>query len=391
MDTLTNLSSSASIYAVCAKHGELLPYKHLGSVKKLMHCIANHNTVYKFPTVQKAFDDHRILITVPHERERRQRRRRLALIEQRDRLHAQLQMLQQQQHIPLRQAETHQQQSVSSTPVSSLSTVVTESRSLSTAPSFTDPRVLRLEGVITDLSAEMAQRSYRSAVELRQEQQYKDGFALRLLAYQVDLRQLRSSLQHEWLDMTVTLLNRRQDTVLFLSSTGAGDCFNVRPDRAVVKVVYIASVRHWVCALWRPDTNVVCVLDSARETTATSVRQDTQFTHFVTYCERLSGGTALRVEFAPVAAQQDRVSCGVFVVAFCCALAASGGAVENDERLLQVDVEATRRWLSALAQLLRECDSEASDDDIRSIAIKQTAKRSSKRRSSAATEVTEVE
>ena len=161
----------------------------------------------------------------------------------------------------------------------------------------------------------------------------------------------------------------------------------------VVRVMQIPSISHWVCGLWRAGTDVIHVLDSARAKTSDSVRESPLLTRFVGYCTRFSDGPdrALRVEFSTVAAQRDDVSCGLFVVAFCRAIAASGGAMD-DEGLLRVDVEATRQWLLALAKWMKSSqDCVPSDDVINSIAHKNTASRRSKRQSIRARDEVEVE
>ena len=95
--------------------------------------------------------------------------------------------------------------------------------------------------------------------------------------------------------------------------------------------------------------------------------------------------------FSAVAAQSDDVSCGLFVVAFCRAVAASGGAMD-DERLLRVDVEATRQWMSALVKWLKNNqDCVPSDDVINNIANKNMAVRKSQRQRSRAQDEVEVE
>ena len=76
---------------------------------------------------------------------------------------------------------------------------------------------------------------------------------MQVLAHKVKPAQLRSSLGQEWIEMVLTLLNRRQDTVRFIGPTGAGEYFDASPDReVVVRVMQIPSISHWVCGLWRP-------------------------------------------------------------------------------------------------------------------------------------------
>jgi len=153
----------------------------------------------------------------------------------------------------------------------------------------------------------------------------------------------------------------------------------------------IPSISHWVCGLWRSGTDLIYILDSAREKTSDSVRESPLLTRFVGYCVRFSDGKALRVEFLTVAAQKDDVSCGLFVVAFCRALAASGGTID-DERLLRVEVEVTRQWLLALVKWCKSNqDCVPSDDIINNMANKNTAVRKSKRQKVRARDETEVD
>ena len=161
----------------------------------------------------------------------------------------------------------------------------------------------------------------------------------------------------------------------------------------VVRVMQIPSISRWVCGLWRAGTDIIHVLDSAREKTSESVGASPLLTRFVGYCTSFSDdpGRALRLEFSTVAAQRDDVSCGLFVVAFCRAIAASGGAMD-DEGPSRVDVEATRQWLLALAKWMKSSqDCVPSDDVINNIAHKNTASKRSKRKSIRAREEVEVE
>ena len=420
MDALTDTSSPASIYQVCATYRCLYSLRHLTCVAKLISCITSHNHTYKFATLDAAYNDHRLLTVNPGERQRRRKQRRVALVEERDSLRAQLQQQQQQQqqqqpqHEPplppppssprsLPPSPTPQRQeaellqgdgTVSSTSVSSPSSEPSLPSAASSSSTTDRDRVQHLEGVVAQLSHQLTQSSHRDALQVQRQQDYADDVMMQLLAHKVKPAQLRSSLGQEWIELVLTMLNRRQNEVRFIGPTGAGEYFEARPDRAVVvRVMQIPSISHWVVGLWRVGTYVIRVLDSARAKTSDSVRKSPLLTRFVGYCTRFSGGPdrALRVEFSTVAAQRDDVSCGLFVVAFCRAIAASGGAMD-DERLLRVDVEATRQWLVALAKWMKSSqDCVPSDDVINSIAHKNTASRRSKRQIFRARDEVEVE
>ena len=121
-------------------------------------------------------------------------------------------------------------------------------------------------------------------------------------------------------------------------------------------------VAHWICALWRAGSDIVHTLDS-RDSESSAVRDSTQVKAFVNHCERVGGNNPLRVESLAVAQQDDIVSCGVYVIAFCRALAVSGGVID-DERLLFVDVEAVRSWLEGLVRAVKEHNYVPSDAQI---------------------------
>ena len=62
MDALTDTSSPASIYHVCATYRCLYSLHHLRPVAKLISCITSHNHTHKFATLDAAFNDHRLLV-----------------------------------------------------------------------------------------------------------------------------------------------------------------------------------------------------------------------------------------------------------------------------------------------------------------------------------------
>jgi hypothetical protein len=164
--------------------------------------------------------------------------------------------------------------------------------------------------------------------------------------------------------------------VLFISPTGAGEDFDVRSDRQVlVKVMQLHPVAHWICALWRSASEVVYTLDS-RDSDTQAVQDSTQVRAFVNHCERV-GCNTLRVESLAVAQQDDIVSCGVYAIAFCRALAVSGG-VTDDERLLYVDVDAVRDWLEGLVRVVKEHNYEPSDARISEMTATRKSKRAKK-------------
>ena len=199
--------------------------------------------------------------------------------------------------------------------------------------------------------------------QLRQHKDELSNKSMALFAHQVKHREVRRELGHEWMEMVVLLLNRRQDKVLFISPTGAGEDFDVRSDRLVlVKVMPLHPMAHWFCALWRSGSDVVHTLDS-RDSESSVVRDSTRVKAFVNHCERAGGNNPLRLESLAVAQQDDIVSCGVYVIALCHALAASGGVID-DERLLYVDVDAVRDWLEGLVRAVKEHKNVPSDAHI---------------------------
>ena len=327
MDGLTDTSSPGDIYRVCTSYRALYSQRHLKSVKKLLSCISTHNNAHKFNSIDAAFDDHRFMLVTPGERQRRRQLKRVssqAFIDvqsERDRLRAQLELQ-------------------------------------------------------TQLETEQLLASLPEVDRLRQQlQQHKDELtnkSMALFAHQVKHGEVRRELGHEWMEMVVLLLNRRQDKVLFISPTGAGEDFDVRSDRhMLVKVMQLHPMAHWICALWRSGS-AVCILDS-RHSDMSAVQDSAQVKAFVKHCERV-GGNTLRVDSLAVAQQDDIVSCGVYVIAFCRALAVSGGKTD-DERLLLVDVEAERKWLEGLVRVVKEHNYVPSDAQI----IEMTRTRKSKR------------
>ena len=334
MDSLTDTSSPTDIYRVCTSYRTLYSLRHLKPIKKLLSCISTHNNAHKFNSIDAAFDDHRFMLVTPGEQQRRRQLKRVSsqafndVRTERDRLRAQLEL-----RTPL---ETVQQQQL----LASL------------------PEVDKLR---------------------QQLQQHKDELSnksMALFAHQVKHGEVRRELGHEWMEMVVLLLNRRQDKVLFISPTGAGEDFDVQSDRQVlVKVIQLHPMTHWICALWRAGSDVVYTLDS-RDSDSSAVRDTTQVKAFVKHCERI-GGNTLRLELLAVAQQDDIVSCGVYVIAFCRALVMSGGVV-SDERLLLVDVEAERKWLEGLVKVVKEHNYVPSDAQISMMTRTRKIKRARK-------------
>jgi len=328
MDHLTDTSSPNDIYHLCTSYRALYALRHLKSVKRLLSCISTHNNAHKFNSIDAAFDDHRFMLVTPGEQQRRRQLKRVssqAFIDvqsERDRLRAQMEL------------QTLQE---------------TEQLLISL------PEVDRLR---------------------QQLQQHKDELSnksMALFAHQVKHGEVRRELGHEWMEMVVLLLNRRQDKVLFISPTGAGEDFDVRSDRQVlVKVMQLHPMAHWMCALWRAGSDVVYTLDS-RDSNSAAVQDSIQVKAFSKHCERI-GGNTLRVESLAVAQQDDIVSCGVYVTAFCRALAMSGGVI-NDERLLFVDVEAERKWLEGLVRVVKEHNYVPSDAQISMMSATRKSKR----------------
>ena len=337
MDSLTDTSSPTDIYRVCTSYRTLYALRHLKSVKKLLSCISTHNNAHQFNSIDAAFDDHRFMLVTPGERQRRRQLKRVspqAFIDvqlERDRLRAQLEV-----RTVLETVQQQQQQQL----LASL------------------PEVDRLR---------------------QQLQQHKDELSnksMALFAHQVKHGEVRRELGHEWMEMALLLLNRRQDEVLFISPTGAGEDFDVQSDRQVlVKVMQLHPMAHWICALWRSGSEVVYTLDS-RDSDTVVVQDSTQVKAFVKYCERV-GGNTLRVKSLAVAQQDDIVSCGLYVIAFCRALAVSGGKAD-DERLLLVDEEAERKWLEGLVRVVKEHNYVPSDAQISTTTVSRKSKRARK-------------
>ena len=331
MDSITDNSSPGEVYRVCTSYRALYSQRHLKSVKKLLSCISTHNNAHKFSSIDAAFDDHRFMLVTPGERQRRHQLKRVssqAFIDvqlERDRLRAQLELR--------TQLETEQL-------LASL------------------PEVDRLRQQLQQNKDELSNKS------------------MALFAHQVKHGEVRRELGHEWMEMVVLLLNRRQDKVMFISPTGAGEDFDVRSDRQVlVKVMQLHPVAHWICALWRSASEVVYTLDS-RDSDRSAVRDSAQLKAFVKHCERV-GGNTLRLESLAVAQQDDLVSCGVYVIAFCRALEVSGGKTD-DERLLLVDVEAVRDWLDGLVRVVKEHSYVPSDAQISMMSVTRKSKRARK-------------
>ena len=203
--------------------------RHLRSVAKLISSIISHNHTYKFDTNDAAFNDHRLLTVDPDERQRRRKQRRLALVEERDSLRAQLQQQQpqvQQVHElpsppppsarrPLPPSPTPQRSEqapqgdgpVSSTSVSS--PLFEPALPSAGSSSTTDrDRVQHLEGVVAQLSQQLTQSSHRDALQVQRQQEYMDGLMMQLLAHKVKPAQLRSSLDQQWIELVLILLNR---------------------------------------------------------------------------------------------------------------------------------------------------------------------------------------
>ena len=331
MDSLTDTSSLTDIYRVCTSYRALSALRHLKSVKKLLSCISTHNNAHKFNSIDAAFDDHRFMLVTPGEQQRRRQLKRVShqaftdVQSERDRLRAQLE---------LRTLQETEQLLIGL------------------------PEVDRLRQQLQQHKNELSNKS------------------MALFAHQVKHGEVRRELGHEWMEMVVLLLNRRQDKVLFISPTGAGEDFDVQSDRQVlVKVIQLHPLAHWICALWRAGSEVVYTLDS-RDSDSSVVRDTTQVKAFIKHCERI-GGNTLRVESLAVAQQNDIVSCGVYMIAFCRALAMSGGVI-SDERLLLVDVEAERHWLQGLVRVVKEHNYVPSDSQISMMSATRTSKRARK-------------
>ena len=334
MDSLTDTSSPGDIYRVCTSYRALYSLRHLKSVKKLLSCISTHNNAHKFNSIDAAFDDHRFMLVTPGEQQRRRQLKRVSsqafndVRTERDRLRARLEL---QTQLELK----------------------TQLETLQLLASL--PEVDRLRQQLQQHKNELSNKS------------------MALFAHQVKHGEVRRELGHEWMEMVVLLLNRRQDKVLFISPTGAGEDFDVRSDRQVlVKVMQLHPMAHWICALWRSGSEVVCILDS-RHRDMNAVQDSAQVKAFVKHCERV-GGNTLRVDSLAVAQQDDIVSCGVYVIAFCRALAVSGG-MTDDERLLLVDVEAERKWLEGLVRVVKEHNYVPSDAQISMMSVTRKSKR----------------
>ena len=329
MDSLTDTSSPTDIYRVCTSYRTLYVLRHLKSVKRLLSCISTHNNAHKFSSIDAAFDDHRFMLVTPGEQQRRRQLKRVssqAFIDvqlERDRLRAQLE----------------------------LRTLLETEQLLASLP-----EVDRLHQQLQQQKDELSNKS------------------MALFAHQVKHGEVRRELGHEWMEMVLLLLNRRQDKVLFISPTGAGEDFDGQSDRQVlVKVMQLHPMAHWICALWRSGSEVVYTLDS-RDSSV--VQDSTQVKAFVKHCERI-GGNTLRLESLAVAQQDDIISCGVYVIAFCRALAMSGGVI-SDERLLLVDVEAERKWLEGLVRVVKEYNYVPSDTQISMMSAPRRSKRARK-------------
>jgi len=222
---------------VCATYRNLYSLRHLRSIAKLLSCITSHNHTYKFDNIDAAFNDHRVLTIDPDERQRRRKQRRVALVEERDSLRVQLRRQQQPPHPlpppppPQRQQQAQEPELQQDEPVSStsVSSPYTESSLPSAASSTTDrDRVLHLEGVVAQLSQQL---THRDTLQLQRQRNYADDVTMQLLAHKVRPAQLRSSLGQEWIELVLTMLNRRQDKVRFIGPTGAGEYFDASPDR----------------------------------------------------------------------------------------------------------------------------------------------------------------
>ena len=179
------------------------------------------------------------------------------------------------------------------------------------------------------------------------------------------------------MDLALHCFNREQGVdgpTLFLSSRLLHEQVDIAPNtaidgrrpldcRCVVKCINI-DTQHWIAAVWcRLQPATVFILDSLAPAAATTTKRlrtssyTVHVTHFLRFCEELSGSdrTSVNVAVLPAARQSDSSSCGVFVIEFCRELCRAGADVTGacTRRLLQeVGVEDTRRWLEQLSRTL---------------------------------------